>query len=722
MNTQITDSIQAVAAKLRSTSAAFILCITALYFLLSLGFNGPAYLQDEIGYLAKAAFFSGKSIDAASSYHAGYSVLLAPLFLITTDISKIWTGIAALNAALWTGSLFMLYRLIPLLHPSAQPREILAGIAGVATYPVWATLTGYAFPSPLVVSISLLSLLLLNWLIEGGWRSPTALSVCAGLIFWAHPTGLAIITALAITIAITAPRANRFKILLKYLFITGVLVIAYKAMIHSWINQAMTPAGFQPISHYKTYTEVLEKLTDPAVIGRSALRLMGELSYLIISTLGVFVVGAWSLLKSLKNGLASTQAALSFCSLAMLMGIALMAALQLETFELANDIQHWQYGRYIDAALPPILAIGFVQISQEQKNPHFLLGAAATIAFLLITGMALDRWAHAVPNNNIFTTPGFWPQYIIKESSFLKWYLLGSAGCAVAFLATKITLPLTWCLAATISLLAQNNWHHQILQSYSYPTKLPEFINTNYPAGTCVGFARPENQSPLTFQNERLNLYSIHLASMDFKRMHPKQWMKECSGPYLTLHPELFNDIQNAIPLMKETDSGLYLFEKLEQLNTKPYEFPESSGSLIVNSSRDKDYLARTVLYRDSKDLGRHTQVGVTSGTGLASTGKAGFLFFGPYLDIPAGDYRLEIHLTAIKTSTAILDAVGARADRKFLETPICTEGCTVDRPVSLDVKIPNDESNLEIRMRVKQTDSVLVRSIKLTRLSSGTP
>lgn len=708
---RVSDAVHRLAVR------AVILLSAALYFLLSLKFEGPAYLQDEIGYLAKAAFLAGKSVDAASSYHAGYSILLAPVFLLTTEISRVWTWVVALNAILWVLSLFMIQRLIPVIYPSARPVAVLASVAGMATYPAWPTLTGYAFPSPLIVASILLSLLLLNALIKRNWRSPEALAICAGIAFWIHPTGLATIGALTATLAIASPRKERVELLLKFLVITAALVITYKAWIHPWINHAMTPDGFLPTMHYKSYAEVLGKLLDPAVMGRSLLRLMGEFSYLTISTLGVFVVGTWFLTRNLRSGFSSPEATLSLYCLLTLFGIALMAALQLETYETANDIQHWQYGRYIDTALPLILTIGFTHIAQNLNRPRAFIGFLLILPFLAATGLLLDKWSNAVPINNIFATPAFWPQYLAEKSSFLHWYLMGCAGCAIALSAPKFTLPLAWVLSATLSLTAQYNWHQDILQGYSQPTPLPDIIRANYPDGSCVAFEKPVHQETPTLQDERLGLYAIHLANMVFMRMQPERWLKECDGPLLTYRVEPFKDIPNAIPMIKEMDSGLYLIEKQERLNAEPYHLREEPSSLMVNRSKKKDYLERTLLYRNSKDLSRHTQVGVNGSAGLASTGQTGYLFFGPYMKLRKGNYRLEIRLSAPKASAAVVDVVNERAGRSYLQAQICKEGCSSDAPVLLDVEIPDDESALEIRMRVQRSDTVLVQSVQLTRL-----
>lgn len=72
-----------------------------LYLLCSWVFTGPTYLQDEIGYLTKAAFLAGHTIDGPSSYNLGYSIFLSPLFVMFSSTVLIWKGIMAINTLFW---------------------------------------------------------------------------------------------------------------------------------------------------------------------------------------------------------------------------------------------------------------------------------------------------------------------------------------------------------------------------------------------------------------------------------------------------------------------------------------------------------------------------------------------------------------------------------------------------------------------------------------------
>ena len=52
-------------------------------FVLNLPVKGPMIQADEGSYLANAAAIAGFPNDMASSYHAGYSFLIAPAFRLT---------------------------------------------------------------------------------------------------------------------------------------------------------------------------------------------------------------------------------------------------------------------------------------------------------------------------------------------------------------------------------------------------------------------------------------------------------------------------------------------------------------------------------------------------------------------------------------------------------------------------------------------------------------
>jgi hypothetical protein len=81
--------------------------IGTVYFIHSLQFGGPAYLSDEVNYLAKAAVIGGNSLDAASGMYFGYSVFISPAYLITDNPEISWRVVQFVNTLLIVTSLLL---------------------------------------------------------------------------------------------------------------------------------------------------------------------------------------------------------------------------------------------------------------------------------------------------------------------------------------------------------------------------------------------------------------------------------------------------------------------------------------------------------------------------------------------------------------------------------------------------------------------------------------
>ena len=134
--------------------------IGCAYLAVSWHISGPIYLRDEIGYLANAAFLTGHRIDAASSYHAGYSFLITPAFLFS-DPRVVWKGVLTINAALWAANFAMLYAILRRVLPHVQPSRLLTTTIVSALYPTWIVSSGYALATTAFVTVFLASLLAL---------------------------------------------------------------------------------------------------------------------------------------------------------------------------------------------------------------------------------------------------------------------------------------------------------------------------------------------------------------------------------------------------------------------------------------------------------------------------------------------------------------------------------------------------------------------------------
>jgi glycosyltransferase involved in cell wall biosynthesis len=110
------------------------------------------------------------------------------------------------------------------------------------------------------------------------------------------------------------------------------------------------------------------------------------------------------------------------------------------------------------------------------------------------------------------------------------------------------------------------------------------------------------------------------------------------------------------------------------------------------------------------------TQVGKRSGRDISSSGKAGYLFFGPYVSLNAGQYRVVIRGIVGKNG-----ATGARMDVAVDQGNLILgesifgkpdkEGCLVSMPISLDSAC----TDLEIRVWVDDDTDLKVSMIEIS-------
>ncbi|GAB2479667.1 hypothetical protein GCM10027082_33230 [Comamonas humi] len=130
--------------------------------------------------------------------------------------------------------------------------------------------------------------------------------------------------------------------------------------------------------------------------------------------------------------------------------------------------------------------------------------------------------------------------------------------------------------------------------------------------------------------------------------------------------------------------------------------FSSESPIKIIQEIEDKYCLAQNCV-RDSKfSQGTLTQVGKIVDGSLVATGKPGFLHFGPYTALHAGDYMLSVHGSAENAGAAWVDVVSGKGSvnhGKFMleESVNVQKNLLIQTPIHL----PHRVDDLEIRVYV---------------------
>ena len=83
-----------------------LLFLSGIHFLYAALSAVPMVFPDEGGYLLNAAALAGFKTDGASDYHAGYSLLITPAFLLGKNGGSVYFFVKVINTALFSGMLF----------------------------------------------------------------------------------------------------------------------------------------------------------------------------------------------------------------------------------------------------------------------------------------------------------------------------------------------------------------------------------------------------------------------------------------------------------------------------------------------------------------------------------------------------------------------------------------------------------------------------------------
>jgi len=353
---------------------------------------GAIYLSDELGYASKAAHLAGHNNLLSSSWHAGYSIMLAPLFMVFGVNETIWPVISIFNLALVAGAIIFWISTLGELGYKRK-NAILIGLSSLACFNVWG-FTSWIFVNPalqLIIAIMARGLLLHE-------RIPRLLtiSITGGLAYWIHPTGLLIAaSAWLIAIAEMTPIRGRqaikaIAITVIGIAITAALVFIYQN-IHSAINISMGGDGGHYSEQISGYISEINKETMQTVAEIST-GLINGIANLSIATFGYSMLFITQILPKKDkivqpaSNMTKITAFIGIISLFLLLFSSLLAINQ------PNDYQHMHHQRYTAPVIQSLWILGLAQWINREKQINLsnrLILCLSPVLLALIIGSVL---------------------------------------------------------------------------------------------------------------------------------------------------------------------------------------------------------------------------------------------------------------------------------------------------------------------------------------------
>ena len=400
---------------MKETAACRILVagtVVLLVFRLALSLvrSGPLLVADEVGYLINARVLAGGTPGQMGTefFRGGYSLLLAPLLAIDGNPVTSYRLVLALNAVLAASLAPLLYLLLTRCFRCSPGAAVWPALAA-AVYPTVTVFSQVALSENLLLPLTVVWLICFGKLLDArsgpasaGWG--IGFGACAVALLAVHGR---MATAAALSVAALVFLALRRRVSgLSALLGLGVMACGYllvrrlDAFLISANNQGKLPseAGVRLAN--------LDSVSGWLAVARNVL---GETWYVMVATLGVFVIyvitGGLRELGGIRRRDAGTPQLVLGLLLATGVAVLVVSALSFRDLERADTLI---YGRYVEVVVPPLLAIALVRLTARRWRPGLLRMVVAIMTISTLAAVALRLAIHPseAPNRwNIASLP-----------------------------------------------------------------------------------------------------------------------------------------------------------------------------------------------------------------------------------------------------------------------------------------------------------------------------
>ena len=536
--------------------------ISLLFYFLNIQITGPVVQGDEGSYIAYAAAYAGYFVDAASSYHSGYSLLLSPAYMLANNSDEAFQYLRLINSLLWGFTSLITYLLLKKIYYSESGNRILLVTAICMLYPAWAVYSGYAFSENAYVLFFVLCVYLLIRVLENdSWH---------WIIWWAtiaflytiHPKAAVVIIAAGLTSVIIIIKTRKIIYPLLGVAVFLCIVALYKYHITPWLVSQMTLGDLPATSHYPSIKKVLTVLVDIEQTKDLLIRILGHTVYFTLASLGLILVLFTSVYKWCVENRSSIFVRFSegyhpvfvFISLSLL-GTILLSSL-LFTSGSGERFDHWVYGRYVEGVFLPVLALSLMAFLQNKSSIPIKFIFIITIVLLLI----LPEGKGTAPLN----ISSFWPQsisFLSNQSYWLQFFLVLLTILVFHYLQNKgkkiIFLAFIFIISGSSHIFLIHSNH---VKTHGNRHANAYIIRDIFERGSCVAFDRSSSKN---WWHPTFHPHYIHyLYDYHYVRLKPDNWHKNCDGPILSWDTELDKQYPGVYPIAKEKRDGPILWIK----------------------------------------------------------------------------------------------------------------------------------------------------------------
>lgn len=357
------------------------------------GLCAPVVFPDETGYWAQAAAMAGMDwrevVSQYSWYSFGYGLLMLPFIKTGADPSTLYRCMAGVNFLLLAGAVLLLYRMLKEIFPGAGDGVLACAGGGGMLYVSWTVYAGTTLTEALLTFLYVLA----AWGTARQLRHPGGLgwllpAVAAGCMYMVHMRTVGIVLGIILCMAAGAflqkKEAGAGGRLWCFLFVLILFFLAAAGIKAALVAEMGSEiyTGKTGTNSYSGQWGKIAFLFTPEGIWNFAAGLAGKIFYLGCASFGMYFWGMTFLLREVHKlaagirtgrtgqgrngggaegrGICTVQGLLCLWVLLTHLGALLICCIYcLRTDRLDGLL----YGRYHENTLPPILALGILELA-----------------------------------------------------------------------------------------------------------------------------------------------------------------------------------------------------------------------------------------------------------------------------------------------------------------------------------------------------------------------
>lgn len=369
------------ASKVFDKKIIIVMILLFIVYIRHIGSDGLfTILDDEFGYWGNAAYFVGldwsDTISIIPYYSYGYSLILAPIFLIIGDPMLMYKAAILLNGVMLVASFYLCFDISKKLSPSTDNRILLVISLVVFMYPSYIAYSNIAWSECLLVFI----FWLLTWCYCNLDKHYTdtgliLIGVLSTYIYTIHQRTVGILIASILTFLFMKISGKiSYKQFISALIPVAILMFAHisiKADIQEnlWLNEM----GSLINDYSRELVKVKSLLTVNGLTSAGKV-FLGQWYSLGVTSFLIFYYGIFELVSSFGRTLGVSfrrekdhDAGLSYLNLFLFLSVLLSLAISAISMMNPSRIDQLVYTRYVDIVVGPVILLGFLKLQNYKR-------------------------------------------------------------------------------------------------------------------------------------------------------------------------------------------------------------------------------------------------------------------------------------------------------------------------------------------------------------------